>query len=634
MITLADAFEHALAPPDRRAIYDWAAEKVFLPPVLTRSGPFSVHESRHFIAPFDALKDDRVREVNIQANVRSGKTLIADVFAPWAVAVDHSSILWIMQTDPLAKEHAELRALPVLESVPEVRSMLPDDRHKKRTQEIVFSNGLPLMLKGPSMSNLQSRGFKVVIGDEVWLWKPGILGNAKARLGDFVKMANSKWLGISQAGEENCDWDLQFESGVVHEWHVPCVSCGHLQRPLWSGFRADGSRHGIVFDAPKAADGSFDVPAAMRTVRYVCVACGHEHPDTAATRDAWNLGGLYVAPDGTHVGTGYEYPTNTSFHWNAIIDWPWRELVKLWLAARKAAALGAYEPTIEFWQKYLAEKKSGRTVHEGSQSFARAKIELTDPKLKAWDGEAERYLTADRQSEDTYWVTIRAWAAGTGESRRLWFGKLYSEADIEAKRIEFGVDPNCTMVDSGYRPKGDHGVYAACIRYGWIAGKGADDHAFWHSEPSRTPGVPAQRVQRPWAPLTYGDPGEGTSAEGRMECRLLRFSSPVMKDRVQWLIDRGLWIEPEGNDDAQIEREYRAQMAGEFKKPGTDRHGRRVMTWHCPSGNNHAFDCAAMQVLLAMCGELLPAGVELSNSTHADEHHHPEGSPPATEVRS
>jgi hypothetical protein len=226
-------------------------------------------------------------------------------------------------------------------------------------------------------------------------------------------------------------------------------------------------------------------------------------------------------------------------------------------------------------------------------------------------------MTVDRQSEDTYWVLIRGWAQGTGESRRVWFGKLYSEADIEAKRIEFGVQYNAVAIDSGYRPKGDHGVYAACVRYGWFAVKGTDESYFWHAVP-QSPPQPPLRVQKPWAPITYGDPGEGTTAQGRTRCKLIRFSSPVMKDRVQALIERGLWVEPEGADASEMDREYRIQMAAEFKRPKVNKFsGRREMVWVCPSGNNHAFDCAAMQVLGAMQAKLLPAGVELMQAADA-----------------
>ncbi len=247
--------------------------------------------------------------------------------------------------------------------------------------------------------------------------------------------------------------------------------------------------------------------------------------------------------------------------------------------------------------------RSERTIHDADLPFARMAIEVKSD----WPKEAARCLTADRQTEDMYWVMVRAWSA-TGETRRLWYGKVYGEAAIEAKRIEFGVQPDCTIIDSGFKPKGDHGVYAACLRYGWIAAKGTEEPYFWHFI-NYPPPRPPDRVMKPWAPLSYGDPGEGTSDQGRNSCPLTRFSSPVLKDRVHGLIRVGKWVEPETDPSNE---ECATQMAAEFKRPKVDRFtGKVVMVYVCPTGNNHALDCSAMQVLFAMVTGLLPAGVEL-----------------------
>lgn len=563
--------------------------------MLTKHGHFSVQSSRHFIAPLDAIRSEHVREVNIRAPVRSGKTLIADVAVPWSICNDGASVLWIFQGDDVAKDHAEIRLWPILESCPAIQPLIPSNRHHKRVQEIIFNSGLPLFVKGQALGNLQSRGFKFVICDEPWLYKPGRINEAKGRLGDFVRMANSKLLCISQGGTEEDDWETQFSSGELNEWEVPCLGCGEFMLPKWTGQRPDGSRWGMVWDSEKDHAERYNVELALATMRFECPACRHHHHDTEATRAEWNQRGRYAV-------IGREIKANKSFHWTALIDYPWAELLKEWLAARESAHVGNVGPTVQFWQKRMADKKSEATAHEGHQSFSRIATETTDPKSKAWEGEAMRFLTVDRQAEDVYWATIRAWAKGTGESRRLWFGRLYSEHDIEQKREEYGVTPNHVGIDSGYRPKGDQGVYSACIRYGWLALKGADESWFWHFQKSQTPGVQPMRVQKPYSPLTFGEP------EGMMKGRkapLVRFSAPVCADKVQSLIDNGQWIEPQDRDD-DMEREYKAQMAGEFKRRKINKFtGRQEMVWVCPSGNNHAFDCAKEQVAMAMIAGLL-----------------------------
>ena len=397
---------------------------------------------------------------------------------------------------------------------------------------------------------------------------------------------------------------------MLFVWHVPCASCAKMIAPEWTLRRSDGTTAGAVFDSVKNEDGTYDKDASAATVRFVCPHCGHEHPNSERTRAEWNRGGDYL-----HAVTGARFdpqnpPTECSFRWHSLIDYPWAELVKEWLAAQEAKRVGNFAPLVNFFQKRCALMRSERTIHDTDLPFARATINIAAPGQKL-EGELARFLTADRQTEDTYWVTVRAWFAN-GESRRLWFGRLYSEAAIEEKRIEWAVQPDCTVVDSGYRPKGDHGVYSACIRYGWIAAKGTDEPYFWHTVQQGK--GPADRVQKPWAPLSWGDPGEGTASEGRAgRAPLIRFASGVMADRVMALIERGLWVEPDGDENDETEREYRRQMSSEFKRPRVDKFtGKRVMVWVCPSGNNHAFDCSKMQALCAMQAGLLPAGIEMS----------------------
>ena len=607
MIAADKTWALAFKVADRRTIEDWASAKITLPPVLARSGAFSTATSRHFSAPLLALGSVRVRGVRLLKPVRGGGTLIADVSAPWAITNDHASVLWVFQDDKIAPFHAESRQTPILMSVPEIRSMLSTDRHKTRKADILFANGLPFVMTGPAIGNLQSRGFKWVICDECWLYKPGILGQAKARAGDFVKMGNAKFLAISQGGKEDSDWDFEVRAGVLFVWHVPCEGCGKHVAPEWVCKRVDNQPAGAVWDVVKNADGTDNKDASARTIQFACPECGHKHDNTEKTRAAWNAGGVYINP-----ATGERFdpenpPTECTFRWHALIDYPWDALLKEWLAANEAKAVGNFTPLVDFYQKRCAVMKSENSIHDDALPFKRKVIE--NPQAKSWPDEVVRFLTADRQTEDKYWLMVRACSA-TGESRRLFYGHVYGEAAVEAKRIEFGVAPDCTVVDSGYLPKGDHGVYAACIRYGWIAAKGDDMAFFWHAIPQPPPNPPL-KVAKPWAPLSWGDPGEGTSSQGRVRCKLIRFSSPTLKDRVIGLIKAGLWVEPDVHGD-ESDKECARQMAAEFKRARVDPFtGKRVMVWVCPTGNNHALDCSAMQVLCMLQTRLLPAGVEI-----------------------
>lgn len=593
---------------DRRPIYEWAHEHVTMPAVIERQGKFDWQLSRHFMAPLDALQDDAVREVNILAPVRSGKTLMADIYVPSIVAREPSSILWVFQSDDMAKSHAETRAMPTLLSVPAIRPMLPADRHKQRSTEIIFANGLPLILTGPAVSNLQSRGFRIVILDEPWLYKGGIIGQAQARLGDFVKQDNSKMLCISQAGTEDCDWDRQFRTGEINEWHIKCLACGHAMLPRWTAHRPDGGRWGVVYESEKDKAGMYSKRQAIESMRFVCEACGRQHKDWKATQLAWNITGEYRCATERNQ-------RQRSFHWTALIDYPWPELMGMWIDARNSARVGDLEPTIQFAQKRLAEPKSEATAIQQTREFARsATIETGEELTDKW----ARFVTVDKQQDGLYYATARAWSKeNKGESKRLEFAKLYSESDIvqfvskhKVASPTISIDGKHKVmikgvfVDAGYEPNGDGGVYEMCHRNRWGSLKGTADRVYWHMERGLNGRV--ERVGRPFSEWKYKDCRAGKMGAGTEFCPFLMFSSDAIADRLDQLIQKGLWIEPL-DKDGDLDREYSSQMAAEVRRLVKDKEnpGREVWAWKQMRKDNHAWDCAKMQVLVAMNCKLI-----------------------------
>src|SRR5690606_28806657 len=125
----AEVWRKAFSPPDRRSIIEWAAEKITLPPVLAKSGQVDVSDSRHFIAPLQAIGHDRVTATRILKPVRGGGTLISDVAIPSLIVRNNASVLSVFQDQKIAEDHAETRQMPILKSVPEIKPMLSEDRH-------------------------------------------------------------------------------------------------------------------------------------------------------------------------------------------------------------------------------------------------------------------------------------------------------------------------------------------------------------------------------------------------------------------------------------------------------------------------------------------------------------------------
>jgi hypothetical protein len=271
------------------------------------------------------------------------------------------------------------------------------------------------------------------------------------------------------------------------------------------------------------------------------------------------------------------------------------------MGASNALKLGVAVPMVEFFQKRMAEPRSAGSLFADALEFKRIPYDIKSD----WPEEHIRFLTADRQSDELFWVMVRAWSR-RGESRTLYFGSVFGFAEVRRLQAEF----KCTVVgmDSGHLPKGDHGVYAACIRFTdgkgrWIAmrGDGRKDSFSHH--------VRGKIVQRSYSEPLAVDP-EVSRAPGSQHKRFANrvdFAAGIISDRVRGLIRRGLWVEPQGSPTDKALVEYRTQMSAEFKRVTRDPEtGRRREDWVCPSGNNHAFDCAKMQVTLATAAKLLP----------------------------
>lgn len=602
-MTWSEAFERAWRPHDRRPIHEWAPDCVELFPPISKPGRISLAESRHFIGPLEAIWDDGVRQVNICAPTRSGKTLIVELAVHSKIVRQPGPILWSFQDEEAAQDEAEDRLWPQFQGNRLVAPLLPSGQWSK-TKKVEFPRMI-LQIVGPADSNFQSRGWQWVILDEVWLYKRGKVEEARGRLGDFEKLGTDKFILLSQGGDIGSDWDTEFNKGLIHEWCVQCQACGHYMAPKFRAHRPDGSRWGFMFDSHKNDRGLLIESRVVPTVRFECEKCAHPHIWSARTKSEWNRTGKYF-----EEANSEKRRIRRSHHWNSIIDTPWETLCALYIAGLNALKLGNPIPLIKFLQKSGAEMAGETTILEGGQSFSR--IELKSDK---WDEAEVRLMAVDKQQE-FYWVEVRDFSSKLmGESRRVWFGKLYSYAEIEAKRIELKVtELQCgpaVFIDSGFDAKGPNGVYAACARYGWTAVKGVGTVTgerkpeFRHR--LRGDGGNPVIVRRSYSELIAADPEIGTTRQGASMARLIRFCSDTMADLLDSMIERGMYKEPIVDDSDPLEVERKRHFRGEYKKEKIDKFsGRRTMVRVCPTGENHSYDLGKIFMFGAVVTEMIP----------------------------
>ena len=88
-----------------------------------------------------------------------------------------------------------------------------------------------------------------------------------------------------------------------------------------------------------------------------------------------------------------------------MIDFPWSDLVELWLDACNAFNRGDIKPKLQFYQKRRAIFKDESSLLRSGLHLKRIPYEINT----AWPAEKARFMTCDRQEEDAYWWSIRMW---------------------------------------------------------------------------------------------------------------------------------------------------------------------------------------------------------------------------------
>jgi len=566
--------------PDRRKIYEWAHDHVVLPPSYAQPGRFDVRTSRHLIGPFEAVQDDAIREASWCGAIQTGKSLVSEVSIAWAACNSPGPIMWTMQSDDDAKEHCNQRFMEMVKSIPQIRDMLPQDRHLVQIAALYFGPFF-IEVNGANINNLQRVSIRYKFNSEVWLWKAGLLSHARGRVSAYEKAGNSKVINESQGGTVGDDFHAAWDAGNRQIWSVRCFGCGQLI-PLEFAAKAaadESKLAGVVWNEDaRRTDGTWNVGRAAETARWRCRQCGYEHADTSATRARWNAEGEYVV-------TRPDAPKHlASFRWEALVARDMGALVAQFLEARKAQKQGVPQAMMDFTRQRRAlpwtDEDTSETILLKSSGY-----KLTGPNAEKLPNESHRYITIDRQ-RDHFWVVVRVWFRD-GTSKLLYFGRVSTPEQIEELREQYGVEKQLTFEDAGYFPEG---VYADCVRFGWTALKGSGDNYFQHE-------IHGTKVKKLWTNATR------ILHNGKL-IPLFHWASDPIKD-VLYNLRTGKGAAWETPDD--ISAEYQNQLNGEHKKQRlngkTNRPEWRWVRRHA----NHAHDLEAMQVAVAMMLNVLTA---------------------------
>jgi hypothetical protein len=518
------------------------------------TGDFHVGSSRHIIKPFQAIKSRDKRVVTVAKAIQTFGTGLADISVPWFIKNRPGPIMWNMQTDEVAEDHARDRAIPTIKNCKALQGLLPADSRKLGVHGGEFPH-MPLYIQGSTPAQLQSKSILFLINDELWRWVPGRYKWAIGRVAAYERVGRSKILNISQPGVVGDEFDVEYKKGTQEEWWIPCLGCKTHFWPEFRGFRTGeaaerlGQEYGVLWDTNEITrpNGVWNLGEAFKTLRYECPYCAHRHPDTVQTRAAWNLGGEYFAQNPTapeHLA---------SFRWNSIPFDSMASLMEQWIEAMDAYEKGIVAALVTFGQQKETKPDDPERLHKGEQAQTEAYEIESD-----WPLEVARGLKVDVQ-EGHFWVEARQFAANA-DSRQLYYGKVSTEDDCRKIQADFKIPDNCCFVDCSYVKKDNKNlrrVYAMICRFNWCGLRGEGERLNYPHEVR-----PGKFVHKLYSKPEWGDPQAGQALAGRRFAKYFKFASGPISDIVARIRSRkgAKWVNPPNST------EHTRQLFGEQKR--------------------------------------------------------------------
>jgi phage terminase large subunit GpA-like protein len=568
MSLLLDSFAEAIRPREKIPPHQWAAGGKITIPNSAVSSRYEPESAPWFLEPLEFATNGQMREGYVIAPTGSGKTTLFDILIPYWIANDPGSILAVQATDPEAADYAEKRLNPILDSCEDLKPLFDSlGRHKRKRDSITFPH-MDLELVGANLSSLQRKSKRYLLGDECWLWKHGLMAEARARMHDRW---NRVAMWVSQGGFETqydqiakTDYETELYAGWRGSdrriWNFQCPQCGEVQPYL---------RKQLEWTTQNNDAGELDIAAILQSTRYKCRNCPEQFEDTPINRRALADTGRYVATNPNHK------PGIHGWNYNVLTVYriPWSEFAIAWARAKIALENGDKKPLEAVIQKRLAE--FWRELPDVPETALTAgdyhKADYANGEMI--DNEIARFMTIDRQ-RDHRWVKIRAWRAD-GSSRLLLEGKSLTKESCREIQRRYKVRDGLTFQDAQYET-GD--VYDECVEYGWTAMHGeGKQKTFLHS---RTRG---RSFRAFYSPMKQARAPHGGRAN------YIFWSNEGVKDELVQLRAGGR--RPPFEFPQDVSPEWLKHMVSEVKIDGTYVNQGRP---------NHLWDCEAMGVAAAM----------------------------------
>jgi Phage terminase large subunit (GpA) len=597
-----------LPVPDRREIWEWAAENVDFGNTEAFKGPYNVENVPWTRELLRAFNDPKVRKVSFIAPPQdSGKTKAAEVCMCSRICRQPAKMAFNGFTNESAKKWADTRWKPMMTACKPLLGRLSDNRHDTKKMRIVFPDNSFLIIQGASEpANRESDSIEVQINDECQFWLQPWLSQMHNRLNAFRK--TSKILQIGLGGTVGTEWHQEWLLGNQGEWSHHCPACERLFQYRFNLRDPQGSN--IHFDKTKVelrSDGMLDFTNFRPTVFVTCPQehCCHRIDYDEILLAKMNRGGKYVSQNPSAP------PSIVSLHVNAfaIGREPWSQIIEPWIKATVGRSVFATSLLQDFIQKKLAEFWEERPiiVRKQTQIGNFTRREMKDPAF--WPDEWIRLFSMDNQEGAKgdvphRWFVCRAFSR-SGASRLIDCGRINEWDDCNKKALELGVPPwsigrpgPWIVCDRWHKPQE---VDTQCALYKWYGMMGQDTEEFLHPTGSEHEGEKMLFSDVRQLNLSYGHAKPQTGMDGgQMVACYYLYAKQKIEDILAAL--RGgkaeTWEAP--RDIEEFCPQYFEHMNSHQQVMESTKNGDRLM-WRGISGApDHLYDCETQLVVLGL----------------------------------
>jgi hypothetical protein len=532
---LSNAFATGLRPESKMEISNWVKKNVFLAQ-SKKSEKMDISLTPWLLTPLEAVVNNDYENIIFVGCTGAGKSTLLEALVCYTVLERPGPLGIFMQSAPTTQQWVETRLLPMLEKNPNIKKLFPSDRHKVKRESILFPH-MPLFMRGPSVSNLQSLSLDGVVLDECFLLDNGVIDFAKKRNHD---RAFSYMLLLSQPGRTDSDFHRWASSGKQMHYHYKCPNCQDYH--MWD-FKK------LLFDKD------------LSNICYQC-DCGYQIPDNVVVRREMTANGKYL-----EIPTEKSNPKNITYNFTAGLKWDvsWETLIREFLSANEEAKNYNFELLEKFRNQRLAlwwnmDELEFAPIEKSGYS-------LTD-RVK-WDKTLMAVDCQGQIGDDFFWYSVMTFQPD-GTARLIDFGRLAGYDSIVAKQKEWELLGNEVVVDVAH--KADE-TKDFCARYGYLSTNGATSKSFPIT-------IREKLVNR-----VYGKIRQEKTLTGKM-VNYCPYASNRVKTLCAGLRSSKKWEIPNDIPDYAIK-----QLNSERLQDGN---------WIQIKKDNHIIDCYAMTLVLAL----------------------------------